>query len=770
MGFESPLFLIALAGAAVPVIIHLIFRVRKRVVIFGSNRFLEQAVRKHKKRLRLRDILLLLMRVALIALIALAFARPTFDLPPDAREGARRDVVFVLDDSLSMSAGRLARTNLDEAKSRVLDALAALAKGDRAGLVLCSGGGRVASALTTDLGPLSAKVRATGPTYFKAELAPALRAALGLLSAATGDAAPRRLVAVASDLQRTSWTKAALGALETAGVEFEVILPQAESANLAVVGAASESSFWSPGTPVTVRARVANFGKGEANGVAVRLRVGSASAPRAERTVTIPAESEVTVELAFMASAPGEYAASVEVEGGDSLSADDTRRLVLNLRDRVRVLVVSDAPFRRDAEYFKRGDVFEDGAYFLSKALDPRIDRNAPPETPYEPVEIAARSLDVTALRGADAVIVRGGGKVTEEGARLLEEYVRAGGGLAFAADASPPPGEGIVRAAGALGEHVIIEDRFPGEDMLPARVGRFVDAGSITPLGLPITKWERLHPVWSVFEGDSGTSPGRAHLFRLRELEPAPDARVLAEVEGGRPAMVERALGEGRIVQLAFALSPDATDFPKLKAFVPFIHGLVGYLAESKAGGGTPAIEVGEPLPVGEMLAGPREAGSMFALYDPDGARVKLPQGGAAPPAERPGVWRLVLERAGLAGRRETRLIAVNVPPAESDLRSGGKERFLDALSGDALSGDALPGDAFSEGSDRGKGAVGASVLSRGRARAPSSLWAVCLAVAAALLALESLLANRVLIDTGRAGEAEERRDTSATEPATGG
>jgi hypothetical protein len=745
MAFESPLFLIALTAAAVPVIIHLIFRVRKLVVIFGSNRFLDQAVKKHKRRLRLRDILLLLMRVALIALVALAFARPTFDLPPD-EEGAdaRRDVVFVLDDSLSMSAGRLARTNLDEAKARVLEAISALRPGDRAGLVLTSGGGRVASGLTTDFGTLGAKVRSTGPTYEKAELAPSLRAALGLLSVA--DQAPVRRVAVASDLQKTSWTKAsllaALSGLGSEGVEYEVILPAAETANLAVVGAACETDVWSPGTPVTVRARVANFGKSTASGVAVRLRVGSASAPRAERTVSVPGGSEVTVELAFAASAPGEYAASVEVESGDALVVDDTRRLVLHLRDRVRVLVVSDAPFKRDEMYFKRGAFLDDGAYFLSRALDPRRDETEPPLARYEPVEIAARDLDATALRGADVVIALGGAKVSEGGAALLAEHVRAGAGVAFAADAARPPGDEIMGTSGALGEHLVPEDSFPGEDLLPARVGRFVDATRTAPLGTPVTKWEAEHPIWSVFKGESGTSPGRAHLLRFRELEPVSeeggepqevdDARVLAEVEGGRPVVIERRFGKGRVVQLAFALSPEATDFPKLKAFVPFVHGLVGHLARADARGRTSAVEVGRPLPLGELVAGPHETGSRVVVYDPDGSTVDLPHGGVPPLAERPGVYSLVLDRMG---RKETRLVAVNVPPAESDLRSGGEAGFLDALADDQ---------------DPEKVAARASVLSGEGAREPSKLWAVCLAVMAAALVIESLVANRVLLETG--------------------
>ena len=84
MGFESPIFLAALGAVAAPIIIHLIFRLRKRVVVFGSLRFLEKIVKKNRRRLRLRDLILLLLRIAAVALIALAFARPYLRTGPGA--------------------------------------------------------------------------------------------------------------------------------------------------------------------------------------------------------------------------------------------------------------------------------------------------------------------------------------------------------------------------------------------------------------------------------------------------------------------------------------------------------------------------------------------------------------------------------------------------------------------------------------------------------------------------------------------------------------
>ena len=81
VGFENPLFLAALGAVAVPVIIHLIFRLRKRVVPFGTLRFLQKVVQRNRRRLRLRDIILLVLRATAVALLALALARPFFTGP-----------------------------------------------------------------------------------------------------------------------------------------------------------------------------------------------------------------------------------------------------------------------------------------------------------------------------------------------------------------------------------------------------------------------------------------------------------------------------------------------------------------------------------------------------------------------------------------------------------------------------------------------------------------------------------------------------------------
>ena len=95
MSFLTPLFLVALAGLAIPVLIHLIQRERKNVVQFPSLMFLNRIPYQSVQRRRIRHWMLLLMRLAALALIVLAFARPFFRRTDVAAGGAgAREVVM----------------------------------------------------------------------------------------------------------------------------------------------------------------------------------------------------------------------------------------------------------------------------------------------------------------------------------------------------------------------------------------------------------------------------------------------------------------------------------------------------------------------------------------------------------------------------------------------------------------------------------------------------------------------------------------------------
>jgi hypothetical protein len=120
MTFLQSLFLAGLAAAVIPVIIHLLNRPRARVVPFSTLEFIRRLQIKRSRRLRVRELLLLVLRVLLVALIALAFARPALQGAFAGGVGgrARTSACIVLDVSYSMGFREGEATLLDRAKDR----------------------------------------------------------------------------------------------------------------------------------------------------------------------------------------------------------------------------------------------------------------------------------------------------------------------------------------------------------------------------------------------------------------------------------------------------------------------------------------------------------------------------------------------------------------------------------------------------------------------------------------------------------------------------
>src|SRR5579862_2276260 len=122
MSFLNPVFLGALALVGIPLLIHLIRRRKLKVVHWAAMEFLLQSQRKQKRRLRIEELILLALRMLIVALAALAFARPVLRAlgVPLLGQNARVYAVIVLDNSFSMDQrGPDNRTSWQRAQSEV---------------------------------------------------------------------------------------------------------------------------------------------------------------------------------------------------------------------------------------------------------------------------------------------------------------------------------------------------------------------------------------------------------------------------------------------------------------------------------------------------------------------------------------------------------------------------------------------------------------------------------------------------------------------------
>src|SRR5687768_13394359 len=200
MQFLAPLFFVALAGLAIPVLLHLTQREKKQIIRFPSLMFVRRIPYQSVRRRKIQHWLLLLVRVTALALIIFAFARPFIrqaDLPIVPGAGAR-ELVVLLDTSYSMGFG----DRWESARAAAQEQIKRMGGSDRGSVVLFSSGADIAVRASMDRSPLAAAVAAAQPSAGATRYAPALKVAGSILAESP---LPRREVVLISDFQRSGW-------------------------------------------------------------------------------------------------------------------------------------------------------------------------------------------------------------------------------------------------------------------------------------------------------------------------------------------------------------------------------------------------------------------------------------------------------------------------------------------------------------------------------------------------------------------------------------
>src|SRR5215211_5356738 len=255
MSFLTPLFLAGLGAIAIPVVIHLIQRERKRVVEFPSLMFVRRIPYQSVRRRRIRHWPLLLLRTAAIALIVAAFARPFFErsAAATAMAGGAREVVILLDQSASMGYG--------DHWSRAQDAARSVVRGlgadDRATFVLFSRNAEENMRATSDRTRLEAAINAAKVGSGATRYGPALKLAESILARST---LKRREAVLISDFQKSGWGGSDDARFAEGMTLSAVSVASENSANLSVPSVTFARASFSGQERVTVTAGLSNKG------------------------------------------------------------------------------------------------------------------------------------------------------------------------------------------------------------------------------------------------------------------------------------------------------------------------------------------------------------------------------------------------------------------------------------------------------------------------------------------------------------------------------
>jgi hypothetical protein len=571
--FTHPMVLWGLAAAPLPVLLHLINRTRAKKVPFTALRFIEQSLAQQSIKYRLRELLLMLLRVAIMALVALLLARPFFRSKYFSfAQKVQSTAVLVLDDTLSMSYREGQRTLGDRARDEALKYLDTLSEGSRVSLYPLS---EDPGALCGDLGRIRQQVLEWAPAGRSASCVPAVgRAARVLEGVKTG----HREILFLTDFTRVSWEGLGKASIQLPPDLSLYVIDVGESRdrNAVVQGVSVETSGQARvNVPVQIQALLR--GGDEPMDRAVELVVGGKRVD--SKRVKLDKYKIVTATFSHAPESGGLLQGSVRFAEPDALSMDDERFFTIWVRDAVRAVLTGDG----------KGDLF------LKQALAPDgLSKRAPVSLePVHPVELETLDLGRT-----DLVILSNVRALSAAAWQKLREFVRGGGGLLIFAGDEVDPAAYTPAASQGLLTVAVREKRTEPEK----------------------TSMEISDPSHAVFAPFSGGMNGDLSMRVFRSylvLEPAQESavRVLARFKGSSPALVERELGNGRV--LIFASSADLSwnDLPTYGApYVPLVHLLVRH-ATGRTGSPVSAL-VGESV----TLPLPRKHGTKARVFWPGG------------------------------------------------------------------------------------------------------------------------------------------------------
>ncbi|MHC4607409.1 MAG: BatA domain-containing protein, partial [Planctomycetota bacterium] len=543
MQLLNPLFLLGAAAVAAPIIIHLLNRQRFKRVEWAAMRFVLEAIKRTHRRLRLEELILLALRCLAILLLVLALARPYLSgsFLGLAGEGDQYTII-ALDGSYSMQSRVGHRTVFERAKEEAVGILDGLDRGDKLSIVLLTHAPHALQAdPTVRFDEAKTELRALKPAHGGARLDQGLEVLERLVKAA-----PLRTVRlyVITDNQRRFWEnlskdsglerRQVLRRLGRKTQMFVIDVGEEVGPNLTIAKFRTASPVVTKSFPVRFQADVKNYGNEAITGAEIAFYIDDTL----QQTVTLnvrPGESQsISFEKRFDTTGPSAVRAELSA---DTLDLDNRRYLALNVEEGVRVLVVDPRVHQG----------LNSESLFLRFALNPQFLDGKNETSPVMITETTPQQIGSYDLDPFRVIFLTNVADIGQMAADRLKSYVENGGGLVlFLGDATAPG----------------VYNKFcyqNGEGFLPAALtGRQGDPSR--KKFLRVLAEDIDHVVLRELESNECDL---SNLFvyqyvTVREQDMPEDSIVLArysadagETLQGAPAVIERAVGKGRVVMV---------------------------------------------------------------------------------------------------------------------------------------------------------------------------------------------------------------------------
>lgn len=768
MTLLNPLLAFGAIALLVPLLIHIFNRSRFRTIEWGAMHLLESVISQNRRRFRIDQLILLLIRCLIPAVLAACLARPVLTgtgLLGNAPVG----LVLLLDNSYSMEATDPAGTRFSAAVDSACQLLAGLPRGSQVSVVLT--GGRPTLLFDrplTDLQAVTRRLRQLRPGFGASDVAGSLQLGMDQLQ---NIPAVRRQLLVLSDLQAEDWAALTKGSatalqkqLQAGTVPTELlVLPvastQQQSAdNLAVESVELPQQPVGVGQEFFVRTRLRSYAAKDFNTTEVSLTLDG----QPVSTVQTEVKAGGTADVLFRcrSETPGSHVVTVTVSADDLLGTDNQRSAALEILNSVPVLLVDGDPGTQPLQ----GETD-----YLSVALTPWTFGRVPLTDLLQTQVVPAAQLTEPLLKTVRVVVLANVPKLSDQQLEWLSSWVRDGGALLVTAGNRLDldwhrlklwnEGNGLLPAVWGELRGVGSDGASAGAAATPGSAA----AASPSARSARIVSRRSEHPALAFFNDPSNGDLSTAEIRRWHVLTVAPPSSTAADavdaaerpadatasagipavaavLDTGDPLLLERRSGDGVVLQLATAVDADWSDLPLRPFYVPLMQQLMTTLAVQiqpprNLLAGAPAVALFAPAeePAATADTGPTSPTQplpTITLLDPLGARSGLSarqQGrwllAESTVTQRPGVYTMTLPD-GLP-----RHFAVQTDSSESDLRlldPGQQQAAVEQLGGQLLK------------------SLQEYLETDRRRRHGQEIWPLLLAGLLGLLALEVLLQQR--------------------------
>ncbi len=605
--FLNPAFFWSgLALVSVPIIIHLIHRLRYRKVRFAAMEFLLASEQKNRRRILFEQLLLLLLRMLVVLLLLALIGRFLWDAATwSFLRSSKTHHIVLLDDSASMQ-DQLGDNTAFEAAKDVIKRLASqgaerpgtqmlsIVRMTRPTEVIAGMSSRdISEELQVELAQLLDDMTCTSLRVDPA------RAIEGIQSQIELEEADNVQLHIVSDFRKGDWfdneaVANVVSALSEAGAatHFVRTVPDQHD-NVAITAFGGEVDTGIVGVPLQTAAvgipvqftvKVRNLGLRDATNVDVVVFADGERLPMSVAFERVAAGEEVGQSFPVSFDRAGHHRLSVALEG-DNLSIDDTRFVAVDIPVENPILIIDGTPGGEQAQYVADALAAEGGG------------------TGYAP-EIA--SLDILRRTSLDKylmIYLINVAEIPPDGIDVLQRYVSAGGGLAwFLGDAIDPAfyNEELYQEGNGL---------FPCEvDLAP----RILPRNDVTTPGPDIVPTD--HPLFYVLtikDGDANPFIDQVMVnsyypvtqeWREDVLPTLPQVQIIASLKNRQPLFLEHTYGEGHVITSLTSAGPlkDSegltwNNWAANPSFAVLHLDLVSLLAQSDRN--PPQQLVGEPL-----------------------------------------------------------------------------------------------------------------------------------------------------------------------------